>query len=253
MESAAGWGSAAAPSVPLCVVATYMPTGGRNAPQWGESRHMLLRNRATNIDPIAVTAAEGFEHLAASSIAVMRWLNTAGVDFVLVGPVARAIRGETDARGPVDIVPAPYGRNLDRLAYALNSVRAEQRSHGELIGAAPITSSAQALKLSAESLVRAKRWQLTCGEHELDVEGRPAGSPTYQALLYEAVRFRVSPEVAVEVAAHEDIEHYDHVRRTGLAPEITVTPALSRLSRPAPGSDPAARAARRLRWRRGRG
>jgi len=33
----------------------------------------------------------------------------------------------------------------------------------------------------------------------------------------------VSPEVAVEVAAPEDIEHYDHVRRTGVAPEITVT------------------------------
>jgi hypothetical protein len=37
------------------------------------------------------------------------------------------------------------------------------------------------------------------------------------------VRFEVSPEVAVEVAAPEDIEHYDHVRRTGVAPEITVT------------------------------
>ena len=51
----------------------------------------------------------------------------------------------------------------------------------------------------------------------------PVGSPSYQELLYESVRFEVSPEVAVEVAAPEDIEHYDHVRRTGVAPEITVT------------------------------
>jgi hypothetical protein len=184
---------------------------------------MLLRNRAPNIDAVPVTAAEGFEHVPSSAIAVMRWLTTSGVDFVLVGPVARAIRGEIGSRGPVDVVPAPYGRNLDRLAHALNAARAAQRSHGELIGAAPITSQAQALKLTAESLVRAKRWQLTCGEHEVDIEGRPAGSPSYQQLLYEAVRFRVSPEVSVEVAAHEDIEFYDHVRRTGLAPEITVT------------------------------
>jgi hypothetical protein len=183
---------------------------------------MLLRNRVPSIDVESVTAAEGFEHLGASSIAVMQWLNAAGVDFVLVGPAARAIRGEADARGPVDIVPAPYGRNLDRLAVALTAVRAQRRSPGDLIGAAPITSTA-ALKLSADMLVRAERWELRCGEHDLDIEGRPAGSPSYQELLYEAVRFKVSGEVSVEVAAQEDIEHYDHVRRTGLSPEMTVT------------------------------
>ena len=183
---------------------------------------MLLRNRVPSIDVISVTAAEGFEHVPASSIAVMQWLTASGVDFVLVGAAARAIRGETDATGPVDIVPAPYGRNLDRLAIALTAVRAQQRPHGELIGAAPISSSA-ALKLTAEMLVRSERWELRCGEHDLDVEGRPPGSPSYQELLYEAIRFKVSPELSVEVAAHEDIEVYDHVRRTGLAPEITVT------------------------------
>jgi hypothetical protein len=182
---------------------------------------MLLRNRVPGIDVVSVTAAEGFEHLPASSIAVMQWLNASGVDFVLVGAAARAIRGETDATGPVDIVPAPYGRNLDRLVIALAGVRAHQRPHGELIGAAPITTTA--LKLTAEMLVRPERWELRCGDHDLDVEGRPPGSPSYQELLYEAIRFKVSSEVSVEVAAHEDIEVYDHVRRTGLAPEITVT------------------------------
>jgi hypothetical protein len=183
---------------------------------------MLLRNRVPSIDVVSVTAAEGFEHVPASSIAVMQWLAAAGVDFVLVGAAARAIRGETDARGPVDIVPAPYGRNLDRLALALSAVRAQQRPHGELIGAAPISSTAP-LKLTAEMLVRPARWELRCGEQDLDVEGRPVGSPSYQELLYEAVRFTVSAEVSVEVAAQEDIEVYDHVRRTGVAPEITVT------------------------------
>lgn len=185
--------------------------------------HMLLRNRAPSIDAVPITAAEGFEHVAAPSIAVMRWLTAAGVDFVLVGAVARAVRGESGARGPVDIVPAPYGRNLDRLAHALNSVRAQQRSHGELIGAAPVTNPAQPLKFAAEMLIRSERWELSCGQHELDIEGRPTGSPSYQELLYEAVRVEISPEVAVEVAAPEDIEHYDHMRRTGRAPEITVT------------------------------
>lgn len=195
------------------------------AGMWGgpaKALSMLLRNRAPTIEDVPVTAAEGFEHVAASAIAVMRWLQVSGVDFVLVGAVARAIRGEAGANGPITIVPAPYGRNLDRLAHALNSVRAQERDHGELIGA-PRGGSGQQLRLTADMLVRPDRWQLRCGDHELDVEGRPAGCPSYQELLYEAVRFRVSPEVSVEVAAPEDIEHYDHVRRTGVAPEMTVT------------------------------
>lgn len=182
---------------------------------------MLLRNRAPNIEPVSVSAAKGYEHVAAPSLAVMRWLSASGIDYVLVGPVARAIRGEMDARGPVDIVPAPYGRNLDRLANALNFVQARQRAHGELIGAMRAAAGHQ-LKLTSDMLVRADRWTLRCGDHDLDIEGRPTGTPSYQELLYEAVRFTVSPEVAVEVAAPEDIEHYDHVRRTGRAPEITV-------------------------------
>jgi hypothetical protein len=183
---------------------------------------MLLRNRTPGIDAVPVTAAEGYEHLAASSIAVMGWLTASGVDFVLVGAVARSIRGDATAHGPADIVPAPYGRNLDRLAHALSSARAQERGHGGLIGLAQ-TGAAQPLKLSAELLVRAQRWELKCGQHELDVEGRPDGAPSYQELLYEAVRFRISADVSVEVAAPEDIEFYDHVRRTGLAPEMTVS------------------------------
>jgi len=182
---------------------------------------MLLRNHVPSIDSSAVTAAQGYEHVAASSIAVLRWLNLSGVDYVLVGAVARAIRGDATAEGPVDIVPAPYGRNLDRLASGLNGVGVSERTHGELVGAVHSVTGQQ-FKLAAEMLVRGDRWTLNCGEYELDVEGRPTGTPSYQELLYEAVRFQVSPEVAVEVAAPEDIEHYDHVRRTGLVPEMTV-------------------------------
>jgi hypothetical protein len=183
---------------------------------------MLLRNRAPSIAAAPVTAAEGYEHLAASSIAVMGWLTASGVDFVLVGAVARSIRGDATARGPVDIVPAPYGRNLDRLAHALASERAHERPGGGLVGT-PHAAAGQPLKLTADMLVRPRRWELRCGDHELDVEGRPEGAPSYQELLYEAVRFTVSAEVAVEVAAPEDIEHYDHVRRTGVAPEMTIS------------------------------
>jgi hypothetical protein len=174
------------------------------------------------------SAVEGYEHVTASSLALMKWLSASGVDYVLVGQVARAIRGEVTARGPVAIVPAPYGRNLDRLARALNGAHASERSPRQLLGSAGHTGHAgreQTLKLDAPMLVRPQRWALRCGEHELDIEGRPPGSPSYQELLYEAVRYELAPQLAVEVAAPEDVEHYEHVRRTGVVPEIVVSRA----------------------------
>jgi hypothetical protein len=185
---------------------------------------MLLRNRPPRLDARPAASSEGFEHLPASAVSVIRWLNANRVDYVLVGAVARLIRGETNVTGPVSIVPAPYGRNLDRLARALGSAGARQRFDADTWGAEGTDGAA--LKLTPEQLVRPDRWALRCGEFELDVEGRSPETPRYQELLYESLRFEVAEEVSVEVAAPEDIEHYDHFRRTGVAPQMRVTRAV---------------------------
>ncbi len=186
---------------------------------------MLLRHRPPGIDPGPPNTKQGFEHLDEKWIAVLRWLQANRLDYVLVGPAARAIRGDGEARGPVSVVPAPYGRNLDRLARALWSVHARLR----IDTGSPTTPGAETapVKMTAEKLVRGQRWTLRCGAHDLDIEGRPPGVPRYQELLYEAARFELAPDVSVEVASPEDIEHYEHVRRTGVAPEIRIsrTPA----------------------------
>jgi hypothetical protein len=187
---------------------------------------MLLRNRAPGIDQRPATTTKGFEHVSDGSIAVLRWLVANRVDFVLVGAVARAVRGDTVTRGPVAIVPAPYGRNLDRLAKALWSAHARLRvdlGSGAGSGLAPAEPDTVPIKMTAEKLVRSERWSLRCGNHDLDIEGRPAGVPRYQELLYEAARFTLAEDLLIEVAAPEDIEHYDHVRRTGASPEIRVS------------------------------
>ena len=80
---------------------------------------MLLKHRPPDIDSSPVTLHQGFSHLDQGWLAVIRWLNANKVDFVLIGSAALAIRGDASARGPVAIVPAPYGRNFDRLATAL--------------------------------------------------------------------------------------------------------------------------------------
>jgi len=179
---------------------------------------MLLRHRPPGIESKPPRPAAGFEYIDHGWIAVLRWLQANRIDYVLVGGVAKAIRGARRERGPVAIVPAPYGRNLDRLARALLAAHARLRLDSGVTD--PEGTDTRPVKLTAEKLVRRQRWTLRCGSHDLDIEGRPPGVPRYQELLYEAVRFEPAPDVAVEVASPEDIEHYQHVSRTGVAPEF---------------------------------
>jgi hypothetical protein len=214
---------------------------------------MLLRHRPPDLDSAPATLASGLEHLDQAWVAVLRWLNANKVDYVLVGPVAHAIRGELTARGPVAIVPAPYIRNFERLTSALAARGAALRSERGLRGADPRVE----VKLTADKLARGRRWLLCFAGYSLDVESssvRPSGvhgphepagpagdGVRYQELLYEAARFEIAAGVSVEVAAPEDLERYSHMRRTGVAPEFRVTrndvvpPHLSPTAQPADG------------------
>jgi hypothetical protein len=192
---------------------------------------MLLRHRPPDIDSAAATLSPGLEHLDQRSVAVLRWLNANKIDYVLVGPVAYAIRGRHTAHGPVAIVPAPYLRNYERLTSALMDQDATLRSERAMRGADPV------LKLTADKLARGRRWLLNMSGYELDVESSsqrapgvhgpheaaPAGDGVrYQELLYEAIGVEVATGVTAQVAAPEDLEHYSHVRRTGVAPEFRI-------------------------------
>lgn len=185
---------------------------------------MLLRHRPAGIKSGPANTTEGFEHLQENWVAVLRWLQENRVEHVLVGPVADAIRGNLEAKGPIAIVPAPYARNLDRLARALWAGHARVRLERPL-GGDDGASDTLPVKLTVEKLAEGQRWMLRCGLHDIDIESHPAGVSGYQELLYEAVRFQITPELSVEVASPEDLEHYVQVRRTGSAPEIRITRA----------------------------
>jgi hypothetical protein len=190
---------------------------------------MLLKRRPPAISAQPSELLSGFAHLEPSAIAVLRWLNANKIDYVLVGPVARAIRGESAAEGPVAIVPAPYGRNWERLCTALVAERAGLRAATSVRGPGA-TLVATPVKLTPDKLSRGRRWLLRCGTHDLDIEGLPLpeaqsgeqAAPSYQELLYEAARFDLAEGISVQVAAPEDLEHYSQVRRTGQAPEFRV-------------------------------
>jgi hypothetical protein len=186
---------------------------------------MLLRRRPPGIESPPSDAGARPEHLRPEWLAVLRWLEANRVEHVLVGAAARALRGEQNAAGPVAIVPAPYDRNLERLARALAAAHARRR--GAEGGPPPENA---AIKLTVEKLSIGARWELRCGEHDIDIEGGVARAPDqgssrprYEELLYEAGRFQLGATLAVQVAAPEDIEHFDHLRLTGTSPEITIT------------------------------
>jgi hypothetical protein len=181
---------------------------------------MLLRHRPPRLDDKRpATTRKGFEHLDQGAVAVLQWLKANRVDFVLVGAVAEAVRGSTDATGPVAIVPAPYGRNFERLSRALSAADARVRIAAEEEGEAETMQ----IKLTPEKLGRGQLWTVRCGAHDLDIEARSSGSPSYQEVLYESARFHLAGDLSVEVASPEHIEHYAQVRRTGLSPEIRIS------------------------------
>jgi hypothetical protein len=198
---------------------------------------MLLRHRSHEIDTAALPPAAGLEHLQQRWITVLRWLNTSRIDYVLVGPVARAIHGEQTGDGSVGIVPAPYLRNYERLAAVLTEQGATLRSERGIRGADPRAD----VRLDADKLARGRRWLLHFSGYDLDVESSNLAAPAhsvkgphepvgpagdgarYQELLYEATRVRIAEGVSVEVASPEDLELYSHMRRTGTAPEFRIT------------------------------
>ena len=196
---------------------------------------MLLKHRPPSIQSQPAALRGGLDHLDQKWGAVLRWLNDNKVDYVIVGQVARGIRGDHNARGPVAIVPAPYGRNYVRLCNALVAEHAGLRAEVGPSGLAP-SSASMPVKLTADKLARGKRWLLRFGPYDLDIEAdgshrdqsgaRPAGyarAPRYQELLYEAARIELADGLAVQVASPEDLEYYSHVRRTGEPPEFRVT------------------------------
>ena len=186
---------------------------------------MLLKRRPPGIESDPPKPNQGFEHLKREWIALLRWLNAGDVDYIVVGPVGDAIRGDVGAQGPVAIVPAPYSRNFERLATGLVAQHARLR----------VTDAHRAgdhdtapIKLTADKLAQGQRWMLRCDVYDLDVlggrgPGNASNSPRYQELLYEAARFEIAAGCGVEVASPTDLEHFAHLGRTGSAPEIRIT------------------------------
>jgi hypothetical protein len=157
---------------------------------------------------------KGLEHLNDEWVAVLRWLAEGRVEHVLIGPAAEGVRGNASSFGPVAIVPAPYRRNLDRLAGSLLGASARLRTEG--------AAETSPIRFNAAKLAAGERWTVRCEDlHDLDIE--MVAAERYSELLYEAGRFEIEPGLSVEVAGLEDLSHGSAQRPIGEEDEIRVS------------------------------
>jgi predicted nucleotidyltransferase len=126
--------------------------------------------------------------------ALLRRLDEAGVDFVVVGGIAAIAHGSPRFTFDLDIVFATNEANLRRLSAALVGLNA--KLHG-VIDEVPFVPDAR-------TLPQVRLLCLTTDEGRLDVMVEPDGSKGYEQLLAGSIE-AVVEGTAVRVAGLEDL------------------------------------------------
>ncbi|HUO67839.1 MAG TPA: hypothetical protein VMV37_09900, partial [Gammaproteobacteria bacterium] len=114
---------------------------------------------------------------------LMKTLARRRVRFVLIGAVAARLQGFPRMTADTDITPARDEENLQRLATALRDLDAKVYTESVPEGLP--------FDCSAESLARARMWNLITRAGRLDVVFEPSGTRGFEDLASSAVAFTV--------------------------------------------------------------
>ncbi len=131
----------------------------------------------------------------------LRTLALHDVEFVLVGGVAEAIYNHGGFVSGVAIVPAHYGRNVERLGAALQALDAEQGVAGT--PGTPLDPRSDLRELAPCSF--------TTRCVDVDVDFEPAGTGGYRDLFDDAATIELAGGVRPLVAALGDLERMARV------------------------------------------
>ena len=118
------------------------------------------------------------------------------VRYVLIGAVAARLQGFPRMTADTDITPAPDRENIERLAAALRDL--EARVYTESV------PEGLPFDISAETLARARAWNLVTDAGRVDIAFEPSGTGGYEDLACSAVRFKVF-EIEIQAASLADI------------------------------------------------
>lgn len=128
--------------------------------------------------------------------AILRALSKHRVQYILVGATAARLQGFPRLTSDADITPATDPENLTRLSNALHDLNARVYTESVPEGL-PFSCDAQ-------TLGRAKLWNLVTDAGRLDLVFTPSGTEGYDDLARSAITFHVF-DLEVRAADLEDI------------------------------------------------
>jgi hypothetical protein len=161
-------------------------------------------------------------------VATLTALETHRVEFVLVGDVAAAIYDDGGVVSGVAIVPGNYGRNVERLTHALDTLNAELGIAGR--------PDPRNLDWRRMDLRQIAPCSFMTAYADIDIDFEPAGTSGYRDLFQDAERYEIAPGARPYVVSPEDLDRV--MRRTGPRPSA---PQLAYpVAPPAPPQRPAA-------------
>jgi hypothetical protein len=138
-------------------------------------------------------------------LATLQALKSHAVDYVLVGEIAAAIHNGGGLISGLALVPGGYGRNVDRLASALEALDAH-------------TSNGRPIDYRMLDLRAAAPCTLKTRYADVQLDFTPAGTNGYQDLFDDAGRHPLAPGVNPLVASPEDLERMDESARSSSYP-----------------------------------
>jgi hypothetical protein len=135
-------------------------------------------------------------------LATLQTLETARVEFVLVGDIADAIYNHGGFVSGVAIVPGGYSRNVERLYNALVMMNAE-------LGIAGLPDQS-GLDWRRTDLREIAPCTFMTSYADVDVDFQPAGTDGFRDLYQDAERIELAPGARPHVASPEDLDRIAH-------------------------------------------
>jgi hypothetical protein len=135
---------------------------------------------------------------------VVRALNDAGVEYVIVGGLAVAAHGVVRATRDLDLVPAGSAANMDLLASCLVALGAEHPIEHQLTG---------------ESLARPVSFKVITRHGEVQVLNRMHGVPPFEQLHDDRLTVEIAPDVLAPICS---LAHLREMKRAADRPRDRV-------------------------------
>jgi hypothetical protein len=115
------------------------------------------------------------------------------VEYIVIGGIAVQVHGHVRMTNDIDLIPSPTPQNLERLASALEELKARVLNLGS-----------ERLKIDAQMLPRATLWQLATRHGDIDILHDPPGAAPFPQLRERALLIKLGDR-PIPIASRDDL------------------------------------------------